>query len=433
MTMMMTTSYFLDNVILLPLLVSSILLSPTRLTSALTVSQSIVSSESSTSAADAATEVLCIDTPNWVDKDNDNCAYYAAGLSGDKCKLYGADSTAPMGSAIDNCCACGGGVVTNGLVEASAAIATCGEGGGNRGNGICANGLCCSTFGWCGSTPAHCTNTTTTTNTTANADGKQSTTLTFSPTKSTTKYPSTIAAITTAPPVTLAPTTAYPTTYVDYIIDWETLTYSIDIDWTLLTPGHSKFCGPKLVGGYAKAVTMCSPYTECNGETSETHYGSNGNDCPEGLMCFADIDCLGPPTISPTTATPTVSYVPTIIGQTKAPTSIPSMEPTIYIQNAIRTRGSFCGTTYKNAVTMCASSTTTTTTLCISNTDCNVEIGEKCFDDILCTYEDVELISSEAAKEIIEEMSSSSSKARTYIPTLSIVGITMILLVMQHW
>lgn len=422
----MTTSYFLDNVILLPFLVSSILLSSMRLTTtALIVSQSIVSSESLTSAADSATELLCIDTPNWVDKDNDNCSYYAAGLSSDKCKLYGADSTVqPMGSAIDNCCACGGGVVEVGVESStSAAIATCGKGGGNRGDGICANGLCCSTFGWCGSTPAHCS-TTTTTNATANADGKQ---MAFSPTKSATKSPSTIAAITTAPPATLAPTTAYPTTYVDYIIDWETLTYSIDIDWTLLTPGHSKFCGPKLVGGFAKAVTMCSPYTECNGVTSETHYGSNGNDCPESLMCFADIDCLGPPTKSPTTATPTISYVPTIIGQTKAPTSIPSMEPTIYIQNDIRTSGSYCGTSYKNAVTMCASSTTTTTTLCISNMDCNIEIGEKCFDDILCTYEDVDLLSSEAAKEIIEEMSSSSSNARIYIPTF-IFGMTMILL-----
>lgn len=193
------------------------------------MSQSIVSSESSTSAADSAT--LCIDTPNWVDKDNDNCSYYAAGLSSDKCKLYGADSAVqPMGSAVDNCCACGGGVVTNGLVEvrvesgmntSAAIIATCGNGGGNRGNGICANGLCCSTFGWCGSTPAHCTTTNTTnTNTTANADGKQ---MTFIPTKSATKSPSTIAAITTAPPDTLAPITGYPTTYVDYIIDWEHL------------------------------------------------------------------------------------------------------------------------------------------------------------------------------------------------------------------
>ena len=299
-----------------------------------------------------------------------------------------------MGSAVDNCCVCGGGVVVtnDGLVD------------------VVNN------------------------STTANATDKmQSTaTFTFNPTKSTTKSPSAAiaATITTAPPVTLTPTTAYPTTYVNSIIDWETLTYSIDIDWTLLTPGHNKFCGPKLVGGYAKAVTMCSPYTECNGETSETHYGSNGNDCPDGLMCFADIDCLGPPTSSPTTASPTISVVPTIIGQTMVPTSIPSIEPSIYIQNNIRTRGSYCGTTYKNAVTMCASSSSTITTLCTTNTDCNMEIGEQCFDDILCTYEDVDLLSSSKAaeEEIIEEImsSSSSSSARITIPTLFIIGMTLV-------
>ena len=31
---------------------------------------------------------------------------------------------------------------------------TCGN--GNRGNGVCANGQCCSQFGWCGTTSAHC-------------------------------------------------------------------------------------------------------------------------------------------------------------------------------------------------------------------------------------------------------------------------------------
>jgi hypothetical protein len=31
---------------------------------------------------------------------------------------------------------------------------TCGD--GNRGNGFCSDGTCCSSFGWCGTTAAHC-------------------------------------------------------------------------------------------------------------------------------------------------------------------------------------------------------------------------------------------------------------------------------------
>lgn len=34
---------------------------------------------------------------------------------------------------------------------------TCG--GGNRGDGICSDGTCCSEFGWCGTSPEHCSST----------------------------------------------------------------------------------------------------------------------------------------------------------------------------------------------------------------------------------------------------------------------------------
>lgn len=39
-------------------------------------------------------------------------------------------------------------------VAAPTSTATCG--GGSRGNGICPNGLCCSDWGWCGTSEAHC-------------------------------------------------------------------------------------------------------------------------------------------------------------------------------------------------------------------------------------------------------------------------------------
>jgi hypothetical protein len=40
--------------------------------------------------------------------------------------------------------------------EGSAVVGSCG--GGNQGNGVCASGKCCSEYGWCGDTPAHCYN-----------------------------------------------------------------------------------------------------------------------------------------------------------------------------------------------------------------------------------------------------------------------------------
>ncbi|EJK71537.1 hypothetical protein THAOC_07008 [Thalassiosira oceanica] len=48
------------------------------------------------------------------------------------------------------------------------------------------------------------------------------------------------------------------------------------IDWSQLTPGHTRFCGPKIVGGYEIAKSRCSPLTECGkGLGKESAYGAN--------------------------------------------------------------------------------------------------------------------------------------------------------------
>eukprot|EP00985_Skeletonema_marinoi_P016898 scaffold9175_cov115-Skeletonema_marinoi.AAC.3 len=43
---------------------------------------------------------------------------------------------------------------TGGVSPPSPSSGTCGD--GNRGNGICSDGKCCSQYGWCGSSSAHC-------------------------------------------------------------------------------------------------------------------------------------------------------------------------------------------------------------------------------------------------------------------------------------
>ena len=131
---------------------------------------------------------------------------------------------------------------------------------------------------------------------------------------------------------------------------------------------------------------MCSPYTECGKTIITDQYGTNGNDCPEGLMCFGDIECM-PPTGSP-------SIMPTIT----------TLVPTIDIA-AVAT-SSYCGSTYADAKQEC-----TPSTICDTDDDCmkfgstsrtttnNADDdgdgwgGKTCFTNISCTvswqnYED---------------------------------------------
>ena len=171
--------------------------------------------------------------------------------------------------------------------------------------------------------------------------------------------------------MTLVPTTTSPTTTLDVIADWENMTYSIDINWDTLTLGHTKFCGPAIVGGYDIALAMCSPYTECGKTIITDQYGTNGNDCPEGLMCFGDIACM-PPTTTPT-AVPTTIESTTVVATSSS---------------------SYCGSTYADAKQEC-----TPSTMCMTDDDCmkfgttNADDaddgdswgGRSCFTNITCT------------------------------------------------
>lgn len=177
-------------------------------------------------------------------------------------------------------------------------------------------------------------------------------------------------------PMTAGPTriTAPPTSVLDRVADWDTQSYSLAIDYKHLTPGHTKFCGPALVGGYDIAVAMCSPLTECGKSIGMDPYGINGNDCPDGLMCFGDIHCGTPrPTMSPK-------------AQVKPTTTITTASPTIPT--------AYCGTTYNDAAMSCMPSTS-----CVSDDDCNKFggqiggwAGKTCYSNILCTviWQDVE-------------------------------------------
>jgi hypothetical protein len=120
---------------------------------------------SSTTTTTASTVETCFDTPDWTDAYGQDCAYYAYN-GGYRCALWGRDPGAMLdgsyGVALDNCCACGGGGVDSSSLgsgvttttttttddegkdddNAAIVVGTCGK--GKRGNGICANGKCCS-------------------------------------------------------------------------------------------------------------------------------------------------------------------------------------------------------------------------------------------------------------------------------------------------
>ena len=135
-------------------------------------------------------------------------------------------------------------------------------------------------------------------------------------------------------------------------------------------------------------------------------------------MCYEDIDCIAPtsqpssfpsafptgssrPTMTSSTvpsSVPSKSGIPTPFGQTKEPTLEPTSShvptdqfPTYYptrgetippvnIQNTITTRGSYCGTSWQNAVNDCSPNVS-----CNTNDDCTNE-NETCYDNISCTY-----------------------------------------------
>lgn len=124
----------------------------------------IESSLSKTMIVDGAK--VCTDTPDWVDKYNDTCEFYMKidASTPNRCKVWGDKGAkinkltgVSLGVANDNCCICGGGSIATAIDitddddddgDENVAVVnpggTCGKGRGDRGNGICANGLCCS-------------------------------------------------------------------------------------------------------------------------------------------------------------------------------------------------------------------------------------------------------------------------------------------------
>ena len=222
----------------------------------------------------------------------------------------------------------------------------------------------------------------------------------------------------TPPPYTFSPVTEYPTSYLHTVADWDALSYSAEVDWSALTPGHTKFCGPKLVGGYDKARAMCSPLTECGkARPVENHFGYSGNDCPDGLMCFTDIECPGGPSDAPS-ATPSANPTtapPTREGQTRSPTRDPTASgwptrpPASVPLDAVTSRGSYCGYDHGDALSSCS-----VRTRCAGDGDCNGLSGASdgwgakgCHAGISCTVTADEL--AELSMEELNDYSDSES------------------------
>eukprot|EP01082_Thalassiosira_pseudonana_P009897 g8750.t1 g8750 contig34:21830-23530(-) len=193
---------------------------------------------------------------------------------------------------------------------------------------------------------------------------------------------------------------------------------STRISWTTFPYAtHLKYCGPKVVGGYAIAVQQCSPITACGFEGNvENHYGSSGNDCPKNFMCYSfEGRCGNGPgaelvgfdegvgvTISSsstvaamtteapivatessataTQATAAIQSQSTTTSSVTTPSTQQEQQPQNNIlDNTITTRGSFCGSFYAEAVSQCSSRT-----MCDSSRDCGGS-GEECFPNISCT------------------------------------------------
>ena len=205
------------------------------------------------------------------------------------------------------------------------------------------------------------------------------------------------------------------------------LSSNMTIDWSIHNDAHTRYCGPKTIGGYEIAKKYCSPQTACGiAGPSQGTYGGDGNDCRgrkyldlEGdysgaWMCFTDIRCVSPsnepsdmPSVVPSNSTmpsdsptvvastsPSISSVPSIDGKTKSPTLSPSMTPTSASPTTpqtatptgspvevsmIKIRGYFCGSTYDNAVEGCDASKS-----CNSKADC--DDGEECYPNVSCEF-----------------------------------------------
>ncbi len=249
-------------------------------------------------------------------------------------------------------------------------------------------------------------------------------------------------------------------TAIDYTQQIE-LSSNMTIDWSIHDDTHTRYCGPRSVGGYEVAKKYCSPQTKCGvAAVEQGTYGGSGNDCKGrkyvdleetiegigsnqiGYMCFTDIRCVSPsnspsvsPSLSPSTTmipstnptniptiVPSTSGSPTINGKTKSPTLSPtnprpSTSPTTETNTptgspvnvaTMKIRGYFCGTTYANAIETCNASRQ-----CNTNEDCNSnnvgddeEVEEKCFPNVSC-----EFLTSESGE--LGEYDSSSSTTTT--------------------
>eukprot|EP00579_Thalassiosira_antarctica_P000652 CAMPEP_0201866942 /NCGR_PEP_ID=MMETSP0902-20130614/1352_1 /ASSEMBLY_ACC=CAM_ASM_000551 /TAXON_ID=420261 /ORGANISM="Thalassiosira antarctica, Strain CCMP982" /LENGTH=490 /DNA_ID=CAMNT_0048392009 /DNA_START=46 /DNA_END=1518 /DNA_ORIENTATION=- len=387
-----------------------------------------------------ATATTCTDTPNWSDFLGDNCGYYNSPAT---CSSEGIEGDGGMGVAIDNCCSCGGGTVTvvvatttiTTTTEATAAAVvaattakateaaivnpggTCGKGGGDRGNGVCVDGRCCSKHGWCGITPAHCDGLTFAP--TISPITPTASPTTTSPTKKTTTQPTTLKPTPTPTKFVAEPTSPKPTPPP---ITSPPTTTPTSKDWAALTPNHISFCGPKVVGGYAVAIEQCSFQTECDKEESaNTAYGATGNDCPKGGMCYTDILCAKPSdepsggaerdSLDERNAHRTSERVgergaerergadgdgddeasdggadgskaadglSDAVSDGGADDAKGADRAANNLQNSIETRGSYCGISFELAVDSCSPGSS-----CSSNDDCGK--GE-CFINISCMY-----------------------------------------------
>jgi hypothetical protein len=212
--------------------------------------------------------------------------------------------------------------------------------------------------------------------------------------ENTTDFSSNMTAAPTNPIPTISPTEAYE--------NWTDFDYA----------EYTRFCGPKVVGGYDIAVSQCGPLTICGVNVTSNHYGSSGNDCSGGNMCYSDIACGNGPGPDSTTTTSTETVTTSTIAATttidtaamaeeintttsssstttseiiitEVPTTTQSITTTTtppYNPILLTTRAAFCGSFYAEAVLNCG-----TKTMCTSSNDCDDE--EECFENVSCTYD----------------------------------------------
>lgn len=238
-------------------------------------------------------------------------------------------------------------------------------------------------------------------------------------------------------------------------------------DWTNFDYTHNKFCGPKVVGGYDIAVSLCSPSTSCGFSSKQNQYGSSGNDCPKGLMCYADISCMNGPGPYNIPVDETSSHITTNsldepsavfesnTGSTENNNNIPlddtntdssdassDTDKSVYDstqkeeqgQNGNKdavvsvsesknimtvTRGSYCGISYEEAIHRCSPSLH-----CSSDDDCI--FSESCYSDIRCTYSGNLMEDRAIVGSMMKEVSS-SSMTNTSLIQHGLLGLSLIL------